>query len=67
MEKEALDRERVRNAERQKQDEKKAKREAAQAARDATRASRGRGGYSGAMSGPFSLGSSTQGELSIYV
>ncbi|KAF2825870.1 hypothetical protein CC86DRAFT_351935 [Ophiobolus disseminans] len=58
LEKEALDREKARNAERVKQDEKKAKREAQQALRDATRASRGRGGYSGAMSGPFSLGSS---------
>jgi len=67
LEKDALEREKARNAERIRADEKKAKIEANKKLRDANRASRGRGGYSGAMSGPFSLGSSREGNSHIHV
>jgi len=58
LEKEAIEREKARNAERQKRDENAQKRLEANKKREASRAQRGRGGYSGAMSGPFSMGSS---------
>jgi DNA-directed RNA polymerase III subunit RPC4 len=53
LEKEALEREKADRKKRNEADKK--------AKRDAERATRGRGGYSGAMSGPFSLGSSREG------
>ncbi|KAH7067327.1 RNA polymerase III RPC4-domain-containing protein [Paraphoma chrysanthemicola] len=58
LEKEALEREKARTKEQAAADAKKKKDEEWKKKRDAERASRGRGGYSGAMSGPFSLGSS---------
>jgi DNA-directed RNA polymerase III subunit RPC4 len=63
LEKEALDRELERNKERIKAENRKAQQKERDAKRDATRATRGRGGYSGAMSGPFSLGSSKEGRF----
>jgi DNA-directed RNA polymerase III subunit RPC4 len=61
LEKEALERELERNKERLKAESRKAQQKERDAKRDASRAIRGRGGYSGAMSGPFSLGSSKEG------
>lgn len=61
LEKEALERERARNAERQRRDEKRQMHLENMKKREANRALRGRGGYSSAMSGPFSLGSSREG------
>lgn len=66
LEKEAIEREKARNAERLRQDEKKQKRIEDSKKREATRALRGRGGYSGAMSGPFSMGSSREGMWSTW-
>jgi DNA-directed RNA polymerase III subunit RPC4 len=62
LEKEALDRERARTKEREDADRKKRTEADKKAKRDAERATRGRGGYTGAMSGPFSLGSSREGK-----
>jgi DNA-directed RNA polymerase III subunit RPC4 len=61
LEKEALEREKARTKEREDADRKKRNEADKKARRDAERATRGRGGYSGAMSGPFSLGSSREG------
>lgn len=61
LEKEALEREKIRNKERAKEDAYQARKKEREAAKEASRATRGRGGYSGAMSGPFSLGSSKEG------
>ncbi|KAL5115551.1 hypothetical protein ACEQ8H_006527 [Pleosporales sp. CAS-2024a] len=58
--KEALEREKARTQEQVKAAERKQKDAERRAKRDAERAVRGRGGYSGAMSGPFSLGSSRE-------
>ncbi|KAH8702750.1 hypothetical protein GQ44DRAFT_717398 [Phaeosphaeriaceae sp. PMI808] len=58
LEKEALEREKARTKELQDADRKKKRDADFKAKREAERATRGRGGYSGAMSGPFSLGSS---------
>jgi DNA-directed RNA polymerase III subunit RPC4 len=63
LEKEALEREKARNREREAADARKQRDADRRAKRDADRAVRGRGGYSGAMSGPFSLGSSREGNL----
>jgi DNA-directed RNA polymerase III subunit RPC4 len=62
LEKEALEREKARNREREAADARKQRDADRKAKRDADRAVRGRGGYSGAMSGPFSLGSSREGK-----
>lgn len=61
LEKEQLEREKIRNKDRAKEDAYQAKKKEREAAKEASRATRGRGGYSGAMSGPFSLGSSKEG------
>lgn len=63
LEKEAIDREKARTKEREDADRRKRNDAERKAKRDAERAVRGRGGYSGAMSGPFSLGSSREGKL----
>lgn len=63
LEKEALEREKARTKERLEADRRKQKDAEWKAKREAERAVRGRGGYSGAMSGPFSLGSSREGKL----
>lgn len=60
--KEALEREKARTQEQAKAAERKQRDADRKAKREAERAIRGRGGYSGAMSGPFSLGSSREGE-----
>ncbi|KAF2027447.1 hypothetical protein EK21DRAFT_71831 [Setomelanomma holmii] len=60
LEKEALEREKARTKEKEAADAKKRKDAEFKARRDAERATRGRGGYSGTMSGPFSLGSSRE-------
>ncbi|KAF9700508.1 hypothetical protein EKO04_002071 [Ascochyta lentis] len=60
LEKEALEREKIRNREREKEDAFQARKKEREAAKEASRATRGRGGYSGTMSGPFSLGSSKE-------
>ncbi|UPX15119.1 uncharacterized protein EKO05_0005578 [Ascochyta rabiei] len=60
LEKEALEREKIRNREREKEDAFQARKKEREAAKEASRATRGRGGYSSAMSGPFSLGSSKE-------
>jgi hypothetical protein len=65
LEKEALERERERTHELRKKDERKARDAENKAKREATRALRGRGGYTGAMSGPFSLGSSKDGKCTV--
>jgi DNA-directed RNA polymerase III subunit RPC4 len=65
LEKEALERERERTHELRKKDERKARDAENKAKREATRALRGRGGYTGAMSGPFSLGSSKDGKFTV--
>jgi DNA-directed RNA polymerase III subunit RPC4 len=61
LEKEQLEREKIRNRDQEKEAAFQAKRKEREAAKEASRATRGRGGYSGAMSGPFSLGSSKEG------
>ena len=61
LEKEQLEREKIRNRDQEREAQFQAKRKERDAAREASRATRGRGGYSGAMSGPFSLGSSKEG------
>ncbi|KAH5307803.1 hypothetical protein HBI31_222750 [Parastagonospora nodorum] len=58
--KEALEREKARTQEQAKAAERKQRDADRKAKREAERAIRGRGGYSGAMSGPFSLGSSRE-------
>ena len=63
LEKEAIEREKARNKEREELNEKKRREAERKARRDSERAIRGRGGYSGAMSGPFSLGSSREGRF----
>ncbi|KAF2997080.1 hypothetical protein E8E13_002812 [Curvularia kusanoi] len=60
LEKEQLEREKVRNRDQEKEAAFQARRKEREAAKEAGRAIRGRGGYSGAMSGPFSLGSSKE-------
>ncbi|KAF3037223.1 hypothetical protein E8E12_005061 [Didymella heteroderae] len=60
LEKEQLEREKIRNRDQEREAQFQAKRKEREAAREASRATRGRGGYSGAMSGPFSLGSSKE-------
>jgi DNA-directed RNA polymerase III subunit RPC4 len=62
LEKEAMLREKARMKEREAADRKKEKDAERKMKRDADRAVRGRGGYTGAMSGPFSLGSSREGK-----
>jgi DNA-directed RNA polymerase III subunit RPC4 len=61
--KEALEREKARTQEQEEAARKKQQYAERKAKREAERAVRGRGGYSGAMSGPFSLGSSKEGKL----
>lgn len=61
LEKEQLEREKIRNRDQEKEAQYQARRKEREAAKEANRATRGRGGYSGAMSGPFSLGSSKEG------
>jgi DNA-directed RNA polymerase III subunit RPC4 len=61
LEKEQLEREKVRNRDQEKEAAFQARRKEREAAKEASRATRGRGGYSNAMSGPFSLGSSKEG------
>lgn len=61
--KELKEREELRNAERNAANEKKSREAKFQKKRDESRLQRARGGYSGAVSGPFSLGSSAQGRL----
>lgn len=61
LEKEALEREKIRNREREKQEQYNARQKEREARKEASRASRGRGGFSSTMSGPFSLGSSKEG------
>ena len=63
LEKEQLEREKIRNRDQEKEAAFQAKRKEREAAKEASRSTRGRGGYSGAMSGPFSLGSSKEGKL----
>ncbi|KAF1846966.1 uncharacterized protein K460DRAFT_392427 [Cucurbitaria berberidis CBS 394.84] len=58
--KEQKERDALRNAERDAAIEKKAKDEASKARREAKSALRARGGFGGAVSGPFSLGSSRE-------
>ncbi|KAH7384334.1 RNA polymerase III RPC4-domain-containing protein [Phaeosphaeria sp. MPI-PUGE-AT-0046c] len=58
LEKEAIEREKARTKEQADADRRKRNEADRKAKREQERASRGRGGYSGAMSGPFSLGSS---------
>ncbi|KAF2633093.1 hypothetical protein BU25DRAFT_358129 [Macroventuria anomochaeta] len=60
LEKEQLEREKIRNRDQEKEAAFQARRKEREAAKEASRATRGRGGYSGAMSGPFSLGSSKE-------
>jgi DNA-directed RNA polymerase III subunit RPC4 len=67
LEKDASAREAARNKEREKVERWKREDKEKKAARDAKQASRGRGGYSGAMSGPFSLGSSREGKLIVVL
>lgn len=67
-EREALAREQkekdaLRNAERDAAIRRKERDDANKAKREAKHAVRARGGYSGAMSGPFSMGSSREGML----
>lgn len=62
LEKEQLEREKVRNRDQEKEAAFQARRKEREAAKEASRATRGRGGYSSAMSGPFSLGSSKEGK-----
>lgn len=59
--KELKEREELRNAERNAANEKKDREAKFKKKREETRLQRARGGYSGAVSGPFSLGSSAQG------
>lgn len=59
--KELKEREELRNAERNAANEKKDREAKFKKKRDESRLQRARGGYSGAVSGPFSLGSSAQG------
>src|SRR5690242_108392 len=61
LEKEQLEREKIRNRDQEKEAAFQARRKEKEAAKEASRSTRGRGGYSGAMSGPFSLGSSKEG------
>jgi DNA-directed RNA polymerase III subunit RPC4 len=63
LEKEAIEREKARTKEREALDKKKRSDAERKAKRDTDRAARGRGGYSGSMSGPFSLGSSREGSV----
>lgn len=63
LEKEAIEREKARTKEQADADRRKRNEADRKAKREQERASRGRGGYSGAMSGPFSLGSSREGTL----
>lgn len=65
LEKEALERERERTKEQQAAETRRRRDEERAAKRQADRALRGRGGYTGAMSGPFSLGSSREGKSDI--
>jgi DNA-directed RNA polymerase III subunit RPC4 len=62
LEKEAMEREKARTKELEAADRRKQKDLERKLKRDADRAVRGRGGYTGAMSGPFSLGSSREGK-----
>jgi DNA-directed RNA polymerase III subunit RPC4 len=63
LEREAIEREKARTKEREDADRRKRNDAERKAKRDAERAVRGRGGYNGAMSGPFSLGSSREGTV----
>lgn len=67
LEKEAIEREKARTKEQADADRRKQKEADRKTKREQERASRGRGGYSGAMSGPFSLGSSREGMLYVEV
>jgi DNA-directed RNA polymerase III subunit RPC4 len=67
LEKEAIEREKARTKEQENADRKKRNEADRKAKRDQERASRGRGGYSGAMSGPFSLGSSRDGNSNLEI
>lgn len=60
--KEQRDKDVLRNAEREAAIKKKEYDDANKAKREARHALRARGGYSGAMSGPFSMGSSREGK-----
>ncbi|KAH6642113.1 RNA polymerase III RPC4-domain-containing protein [Boeremia exigua] len=60
LEKEQLEREKIRHRDQEKEAAFQARRKEREAAKEATRSTRGRGGYSSAMSGPFSLGSSKE-------
>jgi DNA-directed RNA polymerase III subunit RPC4 len=62
LEKEAMEREKARTKELEAAGRRKQKDLERRLKRDADRAVRGRGGYTGAMSGPFSLGSSREGK-----
>ncbi len=60
--KEQREKDSMRNAERDAAIRKREQDEAHKAKREAKHALRARGGYSGAMSGPFSMGSSREGK-----
>lgn len=62
LEKQQKERDLLRNAERMAADEKKKKEELRAQKREANKLAKARGGYTGAMSGPFSLGSSREGQ-----
>jgi hypothetical protein len=67
MEKEAKERDRLRNLERAAADKRKQRDAENAAKREARNAAKARGGYSGAVSGPFSLGSSKEGQSKEFV